>query len=96
MLVMIPAAEAGTWAACALAALRRPYPHKLDHLILHAGVRPLPVGIHPVFDGCYDWHSSVHMHWSLLRLARQDPGPGPALGAGIAAQFESLRENRPA
>ncbi|WP_082146806.1 DUF2891 family protein [Halostagnicola sp. A56] len=25
---------------------------------------------HPVFYGCYDWHSSVHSHWALLRQLR--------------------------
>ncbi|MCP4804782.1 MAG: DUF2891 family protein [Proteobacteria bacterium] len=25
---------------------------------------------HPVFRGCYDWHSSVHGNWALLALSR--------------------------
>lgn len=25
---------------------------------------------HPVFHGCWDWHSAVHGHWALLRVAR--------------------------
>ncbi len=25
---------------------------------------------HPVFHGCVDWHSAVHGHWALLRVAR--------------------------
>ena len=25
---------------------------------------------HPVFYGCYDWHSAVHSHWCLARLCR--------------------------
>jgi Protein of unknown function (DUF2891) len=73
MPAMPETADAERWADCALAAVRRAYPHKLDHLILHADDRPRPAEIHPVFDGCYDWHSSVHMHWSLLRLARSAP-----------------------
>ncbi|MHC4778371.1 MAG: DUF2891 family protein [Planctomycetota bacterium] len=24
---------------------------------------------HPLFKGCIDWHSSVHGHWALLRIA---------------------------
>jgi hypothetical protein len=27
----------------------------------------------PVFYGCYDWHSAVHSHWSLLRCLRTRP-----------------------
>lgn len=61
-------ADADKLARCALDALATRWPHKLDHLILDEGDRPRPGDIHPVFDGCYDWHSSVHMHWSLLRL----------------------------
>jgi len=25
------------------------------------------------FYGCYDWHSSVHGHWLLVRLVRSFP-----------------------
>ena len=35
-----------------------------------------PKADHPVFFGCYDWHSAVHSHWSLvrqLRLAERHP-----------------------
>ena len=27
-----------------------------------------PRAFHPAFFGCYDWHSSVHGHWMLVRL----------------------------
>jgi hypothetical protein len=30
--------------------------------------------MHPVFYGCFDWHSSVHGHWMLVRLLRLYPG----------------------
>ncbi|RQP24758.1 DUF2891 domain-containing protein [Piscinibacter terrae] len=66
-------AQADALADCALHAVRREFPHKLDHLILHAQDQPLPRDIHPVFWGSYDWHSSVHMHWSLLRLRAMVP-----------------------
>jgi hypothetical protein len=29
--------------------------------------------LHPAFFGCYDWHSSVHGHWMLVRLLRMFP-----------------------
>ncbi len=70
----LAAADAQRFADCALAAVRQRFPHKLDHLILDADDCPRPAEIHPVFDGSYDWHSSVHMHWSLLRLLRRRPG----------------------
>ena len=37
---------------------------------------PRPAETHPVFYGCFDWHSAVHSHWALvraLRLARDHP-----------------------
>ncbi len=30
---------------------------------------------HPVFHGCVDWHSAVHGHWALLRVARSADDP---------------------
>ena len=35
-------------------------------------VRP-PRELTPAFFGCYDWHSAVHGHWLLARLARTFP-----------------------
>jgi hypothetical protein len=32
-----------------------------------------PSQLHPVFYGCYDWHSSVHGHWLLVKLLREFP-----------------------
>ena len=86
----LAAHDADRFAACALAAVRTPYPHKLDHLILAANDLPSPTQIHPVFDGSYDWHSSVHMHWSLLRLLRRAPGL-PQRDAILAHFDERLR-----
>ena len=80
-------ASADALADCALAVLATRFPHKLDHLILDADDHALPQDIHPVFDGCFDWHSSVHMHWSLLRLRALAPGLPSA--AAIAQRFDA-------
>ena len=32
-----------------------------------------PKALHPAFYGCFDWHSSVHGHWMLVRLLRTHP-----------------------
>ncbi len=32
-----------------------------------------PSSLHPAFYGCYDWHSSVHSHWQLVRAMRTLP-----------------------
>lgn len=33
----------------------------------------LPSQLHPSFYGCFDWHSSVHGHWLLVRVLKQFP-----------------------
>ena len=80
-------ASAAALADCALAVLARRFPHKLDHMILDADDHALPQAMHPVFDGCFDWHSSVHMHWSLLRL--RVLAPGLAAAEAIARRFDT-------
>ncbi len=32
-----------------------------------------PKNYHPAFFGCFDWHSSVHGHWMLVRLLKLFP-----------------------
>jgi hypothetical protein len=53
--------------------VRREYPNHLRHLMTGPDDRPTPREIHPAFYGCYDWHSSVEMHWALVRLLRLAP-----------------------
>lgn len=49
------------------------YPYHLVHLVQGADdVRP-PRALYPIFHGSYDWHSSVHMHWSLARAIALAP-----------------------
>jgi hypothetical protein len=45
----------------------------------------------PAFFGCFDWHSSVHGHWLLARLARRFPA-APFATAARAALAQSLTE----
>jgi hypothetical protein len=60
----------------ALDCVHKEYPNKIAHSMnSDADVKP-PRELTPAFYGCYDWHSSVHGHWLLARLARlfpQDP-----------------------
>jgi hypothetical protein len=65
---------ADRFAKMALACLDREYPNKPEQVLDGpADVKP-PRDFHPVFYGCYDWHSSVHGHWMLARLLRASPG----------------------
>ena len=52
---------------------RKEYPNKISHVLnSDADVAP-PRKLTPAFYGCYDWHSSVHGHWLLARLAKTFP-----------------------
>ncbi len=67
------AAAADRFARLALACVHKEYPNKIAHSMnSDADVAP-PRKLTPTFYGCYDWHSSVHGHWLLVRLARKFP-----------------------
>jgi len=67
------AQAAERFANLALACVHKEYPNKISHsLNSDADVAP-PRKLTPAFYGCYDWHSSVHGHWLLARLARTFP-----------------------
>lgn len=67
----IKAAE--RFANLALACVHKEYPNHISHtLSSDADVAP-PRKLTPAFYGCYDWHSSVHGHWLLVRLIRTFP-----------------------
>ena len=61
--------SAAQLARIALDCVHREYPSKIAH-VLHsdADVRP-PRELTPAFYGCFDWHSAVHGHWTLAKLA---------------------------
>jgi hypothetical protein len=67
-------AVADRFAELALKCVRQEYPNKLDHVMNGAGEVKSPKELHPAFYGCFDWHSSVHGHWMLVKLLREHPG----------------------
>ena len=64
---------AARFAHLALACVHREYPNKIAHTMSSDGDVLPPRKLTPAFYGCYDWHSSVHGHWLLARLARMFP-----------------------
>jgi hypothetical protein len=64
---------AGKFARLALDCVHREYPNKIGHVLNSAEDARTPSSLHPVFYGCFDWHSSVHGHWLLVRLLRTVP-----------------------
>ncbi len=82
-------AVAARFADLALACVHQEYPNKIAHVLASdADVRP-PRELTPAFYGCYDWHSAVHGHWLLARLARLLPD-APLATAARAALARSL------
>jgi len=65
--------QASRFAALALKCVGREFPNKPEHVINNAGEVKSPKLLHPAFYGCYDWHSSVHGHWMLIRLLKSFP-----------------------
>ncbi len=65
--------QASAFARLALNGLGKEYPNKPEHVL--AGLQDVkaPKALHPAFYGSYDWHSSVHGHWMLVRLLKVFP-----------------------
>ena len=61
------------FASLPLRALRQEYPNHLMHVLNGPQDVGTPRALHPVFYGCYDWHSAVHGYWLLARCARLCP-----------------------
>ncbi len=89
--VRLTADGAAHLAELPLRCLHQEYPNKTAHTIEAAGDAALtPRELHPAFYGCFDWHSSVHGHWMLVRLLKTYPQL-PKAAAIRAALDESFQ-----
>lgn len=70
----LSATEAARLAQLPLKCLQQEYPNKLGQVLNDVSELQTPQALHPAFYGCFDWHSSVHGHWLLVRLLKQFPG----------------------
>src|SRR4029079_10375420 len=66
--------QASAFAKLALKGIQREYPNHPGHVVNDAADVKSPRALHPAFFGCFDWHSSVHGHWMLVRLLKRFPG----------------------
>jgi hypothetical protein len=81
------------FAKLALQCVHKEYPNKISHVLnSDADVAP-PRKLTPAFCGCYDWHSSVHGHWLLVRLLRTFPDAPFAKAARDALKESLTAEN---
>jgi len=89
----LDAAAAERFANLALACVHKEYPNKISHVMNgDADVKP-PRELTPAFYGCFDWHSAVHGHWLLVRLARRFPEAPLAARAREALEKSLTPEN---
>jgi hypothetical protein len=65
--------QASSFARLALKGIRKEYPNKPGDVLNSAQDIKSPRAMHPAFYGSFDWHSSVHGHWMLVRLLRLFP-----------------------
>jgi hypothetical protein len=81
--------QASHFAALALKCVAREFPNKPEHVINNASEVQGPKGLHPAFYGCYDWHSSVHGHWMLVRLLKTFPNlpESPQIRSALSANL---------
>src|SRR6202007_1910911 len=77
------------FANLALACVHKEYPNHISHTLNSDADAAPPRKLTPAFYGCYDWHSSVHGHWLLVRLVRTFPD-APFVQAAREALLQSL------
>jgi Protein of unknown function (DUF2891) len=81
------------FAKLALACVHKEYPNKISHVLNSDNDVAPPRKLTPAFCGCYDWHSSVHGHWLLVRLLRTFPPASFADAARDALRTSLTSEN---
>ncbi|MFG6687338.1 DUF2891 domain-containing protein [Mariniflexile sp. HNIBRBA6329] len=65
--------QANRLAQLPLHCINTEYPNKLSQTLGGDADLKTPMELHPAFYGCFDWHSAVHGHWSLVSLLKQFP-----------------------
>lgn len=71
--VVLTTEEANKLVELPLNCINTEYPNKLGQTLENKSAMGEPHELHPAFYGCFDWHSSVHAHWSLVTLLKNFP-----------------------
>lgn len=69
----LTSSQANRLAELPLKCIEQEYPNKLNQVLKDASQLEAPAILHPAFYGCFDWHSSVHGHWSLAFINAKFP-----------------------
>ena len=86
-------AQVTAFARLALENLEREYPNKPSHVWTGGEEDCTPRQLHPVFYGSFDWHSSVHGHWMLVRLLKHYPHAETAEASRQLLARQLIEEN---
>lgn len=70
---LVPIALFEQFAQLALDCLDKTYPNSIKHVLNGPEDAQTPEQMHPAFFGCFDWHSSVHGHWLLIKVIKMFP-----------------------
>lgn len=65
--------QANNLAQLPLHCIETEYPNKIGHVTAGPEDQKRPRVQHPVFYGCFDWHSAVHGYWSAVTLIKNFP-----------------------
>ncbi len=71
--VALDLAQANRLASLPFKCMQVEFPNKTGQVLSSASDLGSPKELHPAFYGCFDWHSSVHGHWSLIKLLKYFP-----------------------
>lgn len=71
--VQLSLTQANNLAELPIACIQNEYPNKLGQTIGSIVDIKEPHELHPAFYGCFDWHSAIHGHWSLVKLMKNFP-----------------------
>ena len=85
--------DANKLAELPLTCIAQEYPNKPGFVLADSKDLQSPQVIHPAFYGCFDWHSSVHGHWSLVALLRQFPDLNKAEEIRVLLMLNLTKEN---
>ncbi|HMX36053.1 MAG TPA: DUF2891 domain-containing protein [Ferruginibacter sp.] len=71
--IVLTQTGASHFAQLPLRCAAKEWPYKTGITFGDSSLITAPKNYHPAFFGCFDWHSSVHGHWMLVRLLKSFP-----------------------
>lgn len=83
--------EAQRLAEVLLKCARTEFPNNPNHTLLGPEDVRSPKALHPAFYGCFDWHSAVHSHWSLVRLLNRNLLPSSSRAGEVLSDHLSAK-----